>query len=84
MEHRREVLLDVGLALMNPGELTHVAGPLGVGEFAGVGVDERAVVDTCAISGAPGRLMVGSQLPMDDLHLLGAGLIACCGVPLGE
>ena len=84
MEHRREILLDVGLALMNPGELTHVAGPLGVGEFAGVGVDERTVVDAGAISGAPCGLVVGSQLPMDDLHLLGAGLITCGGVPLGE
>ena len=83
-KHRREVLLDVGLALMNPGELTHVAGPLGVGEFSGVGVDERAVVDSDAVPGAPGRLVVGSQLPMDDLHLLGAGLITCGGVPLAN
>ena len=40
VEHRWEVLLDVGLALVCPSKLAHVAGPLGVGEFAGVGVDE--------------------------------------------
>ena len=84
VEHRREVLLDVGLALMDPGELTHVARPLDIGKFTGVGVDKRTVVDTSAVSGAPCGLVMGSQLPMDDLHLLGAGLIACGGVPLSE
>ena len=47
---------------MDPGELTHVAGPLDIGKFAGVGVDQRAVVDTSAVSGAPCGLVMGSQL----------------------
>ena len=70
MEHGREVLLDVGLALVFPGKLAHVAGPAGVGEFAGVGVDEGGVVDGGAVTGVPGGLVVGGQLSMDDLHLL--------------
>ncbi len=84
VEHGGEVLLDVGLALVDPGKLAHVASPLGVGQLAGVGVDEGAVVHLGAVPGAPGRLVVSCQLPMDHLHLLGPRFIARGGVPLGE
>ena len=70
VEHGREILLDVGLALVFPGELAHVPGPVGVGELAGIGVDEGGVVNGGAVSGAPGGLVVDGELPMDDLHLL--------------
>ena len=70
VEHGREILLDVGLALVFPGELAHVPSPAGVGDFAGVEINEGGVVDGGAVSGSPGGLMMGCQLSMDDLHFL--------------